>query len=172
MADFTLLLRSPRSARIRAVCTSSEWSCPFAKIRNSSRPTLTKLPQVSFACSKSTVGIVTSILSLPSGRIMISSVPDGFTRFIRTAMILSAVASLSLSFRFKEPIMLIPPLKSTPNFGGHFEKIINSATRILTATTAARPEYSDTLRELVTKRAKKIPPATAAISSMNKNAPL
>ena len=43
---------------------------------------------------------------------------------------------------------------------------------MLTATTAARPEYSDTFSELVTNRAKKMPPTTAAISNRNNTTPL
>ena len=75
---------------------------------------------------------------------MISSVPDGFTRFIKTEMMFLASGVVpsfaSRSLRFSDPIMLIPPLKSTPNFGGHLETIISDATKMLTATTAARPE--------------------------------
>ena len=172
---------SPASAILRAASISVGAYCGLARIRNSSFPALTSRSQMSSASCGSTVGMVTSILSSPSGRIMISLVPDGFTRRTKAGMIFAAlgrsfpISELSSSpnaSRLRDPTMLIPPRRSTPNLGGHFDQIIRLATNKAINTIAIRPLYSESFKPLVIWLARNQPSAMAAIKSRKTNQPV
>ncbi len=173
----TFLPRPPSAAIALAISTSEGKSSELARIRNSSFPALTKRFQMSSASCGSTEGIVTSILSSPSGRIMISLVPDGLTRWINAGMISLALGGDPLLFssrkasRLSDPIMLIPPRRSTPSFGGHLAQSMSEPTNSAIKTIVIRPLYSGTLSPLVIDLARKMPKATAAIKSRNTNQP-
>ena len=67
--------------------------------------------------------------------------------------------------RLSEPMMLIPPRRSTPSFGAHLAQIIKLATNKEIVTIVIRPLYSDSFKPLLMNFAKNQPATTVAISS-------
>ena len=161
------------------ICRCRPGNLVSAIMRNWSFPVFTRRSQISSASARLSVGMVTSILSSPSGRIMISRVPDGSTRLSRFGTMSLAVvdwlpkltSSDWMASRFSEPTMFTPPERSTPNLGGHLVPTNNAATRMQPKISDNLPAYSGIRNEEEIVLARKIASAKQAGNKISMNEP-